>query len=106
MNIGSLRKRLARLEKITKAQNEQAALASAPARERSQEDGERGVLGILGLVPASCRTAEAKTEIERLGALYPDELECLRAFDEAQEGKTLEQLVAEYIEDIKNEKWN
>jgi hypothetical protein len=94
MNIASLRKRLARLEKITMARNEQAALASAPAPEPSQEDEERWTLDILWLSRASCRTAEDKAEIERLGALYPDQLERLRA----SENKTSDQITAEFLE--------
>jgi hypothetical protein len=80
MNIGSLRKRLARLEKITKVQIEAAALATAPAPELSQEEEERQMLAFLRL-SRMCHTAEQKVEFERLRALYPYE-EDTRSLDE------------------------
>jgi hypothetical protein len=75
MNRASLRKRLDRLESIRKAQIEAAAPANAPTPESSREEEERQMLSCLWLfreMPGF--TAEEKSELERLMALYPDHI--------------------------------
>jgi hypothetical protein len=75
MNLGSVRKRLDRLENTRKAQIEAAAPANAPTPEVSQEEEERQILTCLWLFRESpAFTAEEKSELERLRALYPDHI--------------------------------
>jgi hypothetical protein len=73
MNRASLRKRLDRLENMRKAQIEAAAPANPPTPEVSQEEEERQILTCLWLSRWSL-TAEEKSELERLRALYPDHI--------------------------------